>query len=209
LRWSDPSRTSAMNCSIAASSMFSGSIPLALAKRARRDRPMCTRFSESIASSFNQAGLNGALGSRWTGLRPLAFTAARKQERMLAKLFGVRPAASGLTGASLALIAVRSRGMRDGSSRSNDATRLTPERKSRRRLAMRSARSSSVASKHASVASPEAGLWGRVDFGWRSLVMAFCKCRDAGVWTGAASGAQRVTGVAIREFYHKANRMSA
>ena len=76
-----------MKLSTTVSSICPGSIPLALAKRASRDRPICARFSKSIAINSVQAGLNGAFDFRSTGLHPLAFTAARKPERMLAKLF--------------------------------------------------------------------------------------------------------------------------
>ena len=100
-----------MKPSIAASLISSGSIPLALAWRARRDRPMCARLAERFAISFFHRVLSGVLARRWTGFNPLAFTAAKKFERMLAKLFVVKPEAAGITAASLALIARRSSAM--------------------------------------------------------------------------------------------------
>ena len=66
---------------------------------------------------------------------------------MLLKVFLVRPAATGLTVASLALIAGRSSGMRAGSSSSRDATRITAERRSRRRVTEGASRFSTEASK--------------------------------------------------------------
>ena len=92
---------------------------------------MRARLFERPAISFVHSALSGVLAERWTGFNPLAFTAAMKSDRMLLKLLLVRPAATGLTAASLALIAGRSSGMRAGSSPSNDATRLTAERRSR------------------------------------------------------------------------------
>ena len=70
-----------------------------------------------------------------TGIKPLAFTAARKSERILAKRLVVMPTATGLTAASRALIAAISSAMAAGSSPSRIATRFTAETRSRRRVA--------------------------------------------------------------------------
>ncbi len=97
--------------------------------------------------------LNGVLAERSTGLRPLALTAARKSERMLAMVLGVSPAATGLMAPSLALIAGRSSGMRAGSSASKAATRFTADRRSLRRVSESKVLPSKAAMTCAKVAS--------------------------------------------------------
>src|SRR5262249_30163372 len=64
------------------------------------------RRPESRANRSTQAGLNTGLPPdlALTGTKPLADTAPRKFDRMFAKLFAVRPAATGLTAASRALM---------------------------------------------------------------------------------------------------------
>ena len=126
-----------MKESIAASLTSLGSIPSPLAKRARRDRPMCVRLPERSVNSFVHAGLSGVLAGRWNGLNPLNFTAATKSDRMLLKVLPVRPAAAGLTAASLALIAGSSSGIRAGSSPTSTATRFIAEQRSRSRVSER------------------------------------------------------------------------
>src|SRR5438128_1128710 len=95
---------------------------------------MRARLFERPAISFFHAALRGVFAERWTGFKPLAFTAAIKLDRMLLKLLLVKPAATGLTVASLVLIAGRSSGTRAGSSPTNSATRLIDERRSRSRV---------------------------------------------------------------------------
>src|SRR5262249_5573701 len=78
--------------------------------------------------------LKGDLSSTLSGFIPLAFTAARKSERMLAKRLAVKPNAAGLTAASRALIAPISRGMAAGSFPNKIAIRLVPDFRSRSRV---------------------------------------------------------------------------
>src|SRR6266481_8864023 len=197
-----------MKASSAVSSISPGSILLALAKRASRDRPICARFSESMAINSVQAGLSGVFDFRSTGLKPLAFTAARKSERMLAKLFAVKPAAIGLTAASLDATAGRSSRMTDGSSRSNAATRLTADRRSRSRVGERSLRVSNAAR-----TLGERDVWGSgaprssTSKPARSghVRLAF---REAGIWSREVSGGLGVTDEDIRVFYHKVDGTS-
>ena len=116
-----------MRSPITSSLMSLGAIPRALAKRARRERPMRGRKPESCSNRSVQAALNGDLPRALTGIMPLAFTAARKSERILAKRLVVIPTATGLTAASRALIAAISSAMAAGSSPSRMATRFTAE----------------------------------------------------------------------------------
>ena len=74
-----------MKSPITLSLMSLGAIPRALAKRARRERPMRGRKPESCSNRPVQAALNGDLPKALAGIMPLAFTAARKSERTLAK----------------------------------------------------------------------------------------------------------------------------
>ncbi len=97
---------------------------------------MWARRPESRSNRSTQAGLNGDLPLALTGIMPLAFTAARKSERILAKRLVVIPTATGLTAASRALIAPISSAMAAGSSPSRMATRFTAETRSRRRVAV-------------------------------------------------------------------------
>src|ERR1700758_555553 len=98
---------------------------------------MRARLLERPAISLFHSVLSGAVAERRSGFNPLAFTAAMKLDRILARLLPVKPAATGLTLASLALIAGRSSGIRAGSSPSKSATRLIDEFRSRRRVSER------------------------------------------------------------------------
>src|SRR5450759_2370429 len=98
---------------------------------------MRDRRFERPTINFFHSSLRAVLAECWTGFNPLALMAAKKLDLMLLKLLLVRPAATGLTVASLALIAGRSRGMRAGSSPTNNATRLIEERRSRNRVSER------------------------------------------------------------------------
>ena len=79
-------------------------------------------------------GLMGDLSSILSGFTPLAFTAARKSERMLAKRLAVRPNAAGLTLARRALIAPISSGIAAGSFPNMMATRFVADFRSRNRV---------------------------------------------------------------------------
>src|SRR5205823_4969191 len=70
---------------------------------------------------------------------------ARKSERILLRVFGVRPAAAALIAASFALIGGRSSTMQAGASPMSLATRVTAERKSRSRFGEISRRRSRAA----------------------------------------------------------------
>ena len=67
-------------------------------------------------------------------IRPLALTAARKSERMLASRFVVMPAATELTAANEVAIVGKSSAMRAGTFPRKVATRITEECKSRLRI---------------------------------------------------------------------------
>ena len=62
---------------------------------------MRARLPGSLASRSAHGGDKPALDDAGTGCRPLARTAAKRSERMLLSVFGVSPAATGLTAASL------------------------------------------------------------------------------------------------------------
>src|SRR5262245_15463842 len=182
-----------------------GESPRPLAKRASRLKPMWARRPESRANRSTQAGLNTGLPPDFilTGIKSLAFTAARKFDLTFEKVFVARPAATGLTAASRGLIAAMSSGMADVPFPSKFATRSTPEIKSRRRDAVSFPLRLTAASRSASVR----GLAGRgaevsrLDF----LVMSLSSFREFRAWPRAVSGGQGVTGADIRELYHIAD----
>ena len=104
-------------------------------------------FTSHIMSSVrSDEGLAYSAYSSFPGgiYYPLTFTAARKFDLMLLKLLLVRPAATGPTVASLALIARRSSGMRAGSSPTISATRFVDERRSRSRVTERASLTSTA-----------------------------------------------------------------
>ena len=72
---------------------------------------------------------------RLAGMSPLALSAARKSDRILARRLVVIPTATGLTVASPALSALTSTAMAAGSSPNRAATRFTAETRSRARVA--------------------------------------------------------------------------
>ena len=61
-----------------------------------------------VPEQFYPAGALGPLPATLTDAKPLAFTAARKSERIVAKRFTLMPTATGLMVASSALIAATS-----------------------------------------------------------------------------------------------------
>ena len=132
-RCSDPWRTAAMKPTMTSSLTSPGLIPWALAYRASRDRPICARRPDRRSSNSTHSGLKLFLPV--TGFTPLAFTAAMKSDRMLAKRFADMPTASGLIALSRTAIARISSGMPAGSLPRRSATRFTAERRSRRRVA--------------------------------------------------------------------------
>ena len=71
------------------------------------------------------------------GASPLAFTAATKSERILAKRLGVIPTAIGLTPPSPSRMVSIASGMAAGALPSRWATRFTADRRSRLRLSER------------------------------------------------------------------------
>src|SRR5262245_51103099 len=127
-----------MSSAITQAVMSLGASPRALAKRARRDRPMWARRPASRATSATQAGLN--TGLPWdltlTGIKPAALMAARKFDLIFAKLLELSPTATGLTAASRALMAAISSGTAAGSFPSRTATRFPAEIRSRWRVAV-------------------------------------------------------------------------
>src|SRR5262249_34131052 len=86
-----------------------------------------------------------------TDFNPLALTAPRRLVRMLLNVLRLRPETAGAMAASLALIAGRSSGMRPASSPNRSATRLTDERRSRRRVSERPVVASSAGRRSARV----------------------------------------------------------
>src|SRR5262249_17374468 len=137
-----------------------------------------------------QASLIGALVPPLTDAMPLAFTAARKSERRLAKRLALMPAATGLTSASRLLIASKSSRMAAGSCPMRIATRVGAERRSRKRVGLRSALCSSALTIAASVmGSADAELrWGKdLVLGFFDMASSF---REAERWTGMVSGGQ-------------------
>src|SRR5262249_49357094 len=186
-----------MNASIAAPLISSGSMPLPVACRASRDKPICSRLAESFANSFFHRRLRGVLVERRTGLNPLASTAAMKLVLILLKVFGLRPKAAGVMAASLMLVAGRSSGRRAGSSPKSSATLLTEERRARScvsegAVCVLRAWSTSARVVWAGVAGPGGRVW-LTDL----LGMAFFLVSG---WLEQDSGGQGLTRVAIREF---------
>src|SRR5216684_750971 len=161
---------------------------------------MRARLSESPATKCVHAALIGVLPERWTGFNRLAFTAAIKSDRMLLKLLLLRPAATGLMGASLELIAGISSSTRAGSSPNKVATLLTAERRSRRRVTESVSSPSTTWRTSCRVtvvsAPPEEAFVLRLIF----IATSF---RELMARSEPVSGGHGLPGVDIRVFYHR------
>ena len=132
---------------------------------------MWARRPESRANKSTQAELNAGLPRlTLTGIKPLAFTAARKSERILARRLVEIPTATGLTAASRPLITGISSTMAAGSSPSRIATRFTADIRSRRRVAVSLPSRSRAVSTPARVTGPGRGVGVLC---WRFLLMRF------------------------------------
>ena len=107
-------RTVAINSLMISSSIPPGWIPFALAKWPKRESPRLVRLPKRWAKSWRHSGLRATFRSALTGSSPLAFTAATKSERILAKRLGVIPTAIGLTPPRPSLIVSIARGLAAG-----------------------------------------------------------------------------------------------